>query len=126
MQKFITFCLLTMWGFNVYADSDYAATWRMSGIDFGTDAEDQLVLDLNEGTRFVTANGIVLDDLGDAFPATGTCYFTTGSFLICNLAVDFFSLDIAIDLTDGSGLVQLIDYDGLSLFDGSLTLTEVK
>ncbi len=126
MQKFIICCFLALLSLSAHAQSDYAATWTMSGIDFGTELDDQLLLDLNVGTRFVAVNGIMLDDEGDAYTVTGSCYFTTGDLVLCTLALDIYTLEVAIDLLDGEGLVQLIDYDGFPLDEGVLSLTGVE
>lgn len=126
MKKIVTGCFLLLLSFQVNAQSDYAATWTLSGLDFGTEADDELLLDIDTTTRFAKANGVVLTDEGDAFAASGTCYFTAGNSLVCNLTFAFYSIEIGLDLADGSGFAVLIDYDGFFLDDGTLELTSVE
>ena len=91
MRKTIIGCFLILLTGHATAQSDYAATWTLSGLDFGTEADDQLLLDIDESSRFAKANGVVLTDEGDAFNPSGTCYFTEGNSLVCNLVFGFYS-----------------------------------
>lgn len=125
MKKIIIGCCLVLLSFQAVAQSDYAATWTISGLTFGTIADDQLLLDLDESSRFIKVNGVLLTDEGDGFNATGTCYFTTDDFLICTMSIDFYTLEVIIDLVDGSGTAAVLDYDGFFLEEGSVVLTNV-
>jgi len=125
MKKIIIGCCLVLLSFQAGAQSDYAATWIISGLNFGTNADDQLLLDLDESSRFIKVNGVLLTDEGDAWNATGTCYFTTDDFLICTMSMDYFTLEVIFDLDDGSGTAALLDYDGFFLEEGSAELTDL-
>ena len=126
MRRTIVGCILLLLAIHANAQSDYSATWTLSGIAFGTEADDQLLLDIDETTRFAKANGVVLTDEGDAFSTSGTCYFTGGNSLVCNLNFAFYSIEIGVDLADGSGFAVLIDYDGFFLEEGTVELTSVE
>ena len=126
MKKFIIALVLTFSSFSVYAQTEYAVTWNMIGFeDFGTQADDTLSLDLKVGKRYVAANGILLDDEGWALNATGTCFFTTDNYLICTLSIDWFSLEIEINLDSTNGYGTVFDYDGFDLDDGLLQLNSI-
>ncbi len=125
MKKIIIGCCLVLLSFQAGAQSDYAATWTISGLTFGTNADDQLLLDLDESSRFIKVNGVLLTDEGDAWNAAGNCHFTTDEFLICTMSIDFYTLEVIIDLVDGSGTAAVLDYDGFFLEEGSVVLTDL-
>ncbi|CAN0433571.1 unnamed protein product, partial [Discosporangium mesarthrocarpum] len=78
------------------AQSDYAIDVDIEGIQIEGVQDNQIRLDLNLGSRYISANGAVIDTNGTSYPATGTCYLTNTQGLFCSLNVGtyLYTLDI--------------------------------
>lgn len=76
--------------------SDYSIDVGIQGIQIGGVQDSQIRLDLNLGTRYISANGAVIDTNGTSYPATGTCYVTNDQGVFCSLTVGtyLYTLDI--------------------------------
>lgn len=78
------------------AQSDYSIDVSVQGIQIGGVQDSTVRLDLNLGSRYIQANGAVIDTQGMSYPATGTCYITNDQGVFCSLTVGtyLYTLDI--------------------------------
>lgn len=78
------------------AQSDYHITWDIPAtITISGNTYRELSLDINEGTKYLAANGL-LSTGPTATPATGTCFFTIEETIFCSLTVDFVLFTIRV------------------------------
>lgn len=71
-----------------YSQSDFSVDLGVAGVTVGGLSLTEIRLDLDVGTRFISAHGVALDELGLSVPATGTCFVTASNGIFCNIQVD--------------------------------------
>lgn len=71
-----------------YSQSDFSVDFGVAGVTVGGLSLTEIRLDLDVGTRFISAHGVALDELGLSVPATGTCFVTASNGILCNIQVD--------------------------------------
>ena len=78
------------------ARSDYHVIWNiLTPIEIGDYKYNSLRLDINEGTGYLAANGVLRSDEG-ARPVTGTCMLVSGGSIFCSLSIDFLVLTVSL------------------------------
>ena len=90
-----------------FGQSDYAVTWSITG-GIGSNDYKELRLDINEGSRYLAVNGILVTAANTAAPVTGTCMFLTSGNISCSMTVSaaVYNIEISSDL---NGTIQQID-----------------
>jgi len=106
------------------AQSDFSIDIEVVGIIIEGVADQEIRLDLDLGSRYISAHGVVVNEIGSA-PATGTCVITALNGIFCNLQIDqnSYTLDIQASL---SGTVSVKNQAGLILETGIVTVTNVN
>ena len=116
-MRVITLCIALLFPALAFADSDYSIEWSINS-PIGDSQYNRIILDINEGTTALTANGMFIS--GDnAAPATGTCFFIIGGKIHCGLTVSAatFTIDLLSSL---NGSVSLIYSDAGEVAETSL------
>ncbi len=85
----------------------------------------ELRLDLNVGSRYFTANGMLLHTNGIGVPATGTCLTSTDGSFFCNVQVDQASVSLTIN-ADMNGTILLKGADGSLTSNTTIKVTSVN
>lgn len=90
-----------------FGQSDYAVTWSITG-GIGSNDYKELRLDINEGSRYLAVNGILVTAANSATPATGTCMLLTSGNITCTMSVSsaVYSIEVSSDL---NGTIRQID-----------------
>jgi len=105
MKKALLILALMFPGF-AFAQSDYHAVWDIPNkITLGNTVFTELRLDINEGTRYLTINGI-LSTGTTARPTTGTCFITTSGIIHCSMTIDFLVMSVVL-APDQKGSITL-------------------
>lgn len=110
----ITCCALSS---TALAKSDYNVKWSVSGIQ----DVNELSLDINAGTEFLTANGSVVLSNGNSIPVVGTCLFTLAGGVFCSFSYQQ-GKTITLDLEPTiDGTWRTRDLSGHVIQSGTLT-----
>jgi hypothetical protein len=107
-MRALTFCIALLFPALASAQSDYSLAWKIIGT-IGDNKYNELALDINEGTRFLSLNGVLISSENNAgAPATGTCFFGSEENIYCSLSASttVFSLTIRPTL---SGTITLVN-----------------
>jgi hypothetical protein len=110
----------------VHAQSDNAVTWLLNGFGYDGLTGDTLELDINFGSRFAAANGIVAFTNGVAIAVTGTCFITLSERAICDLALLNASITIDISLNTLDGDVDVVDQNSNLIAAGTVQLLDIE
>lgn len=124
-MKKILLAALLLAPFPAIAQSDYAITWTIVG-SIGTNQYTTLKLDLNEGTRYLSVDGVLETSSNTATPTTGTCMLLTSGNVSCNLLAGpvYFVVEITPTL---AGTIQLKDnYTGNPISSAALQFVSIR
>ena len=122
MKKLIVITVLLMAYTGAYAQSDYSATWDLSG----SDGLLSVTIDLDIGTTFISAHGGVDYDDGFTAPITGTCFITNTGGVFCTSSITE-GLTGILDIGENlNGTWEVIDVDGFIVESGIATFSDVR
>ena len=108
------------------AQSDFSVTWDITGLDVFGEIGDSITLDLDVGTRYISAHGVLTYTDNLSTNITGTCFISVSDDIFCNLTLA--SLNIVIDVGGAAvgGLIKVFDERGNLVDTGTLELDDVR
>ncbi len=122
MKRLLLVLIIALSTTRTYADVSNTITWEVFGLSMSGSLVDFIDVDVEIGNNYVLLYGAI--DFRDGFstPATGSCFFPSGSTLLyCNLTVGENSVVLSIN-DDFDGTVESLDADGFLIDEGFLSI----
>ena len=99
-------------------------TWSLADTTYGQNIARYLALDVNFGSRYLTANGIMEFEGNTAVNVTGTCFEPNGG-VFCNVTLGNFTATLSID-ANLAGIIRDFDASGSLDSTGTMALLSIQ
>lgn len=125
MKKAMIATVLAFAASTASAQSDFALTFAVpDGLTAGTSTYNEIRLDADIGSRFISTHGVLSD--GEFWaPATGSCFATGVGGVLCNVQADQYSITMDMD-GNLSGTATMKNANGMVVDTSSVHATMIQ